>query len=948
MTSKNKEILHRFLAIGVLALCLSSQAVAQNTGFIRGQVVDKETREPLPGVNVLVVGTYHGAATDEDGNFIVRGISPGEYTLRAQIIGYTTVEHTEVKVNPGSGTTVNFEMPSTVLAAGQEVIVIGERSLFNPEETATRKSITADEIEKSTIESVQGIVSNQVGVVESNDEIHIRGGRAYENAYLVDGLSAQDPLAGTGFGLQLSSASIAEVEVITGGFNAEYGQAMSGVVKVRTKEGGKNYHGVISYRRDHFPWNQGTSSDFNTDILDFTLSGPEPVTSGLLPTLGLAIPGRLTFFTNLYGFTSDDYTQFSADQLSSSTAYGTKLALRQNNKWSGRVKLTWRSEAGNKLTGSYHQSVDINQNTQTLQTKLEYEPPAPGYPYRFQDNLDNFNTFTHANNQFALGWTQTLSQRTFYELKVSRFFTNLRSDLDGRHWTGMTEPKDIVTRPIEYFTNEDSSEIYVIPGDGFYDYGNSYTWHDHFVEDYILKFDLSSQINERHSVKSGMEATYREMQLIDIYAPWAGEYGLNNDMYRVHPNFGAAYIQDKIVYDGLIANVGLRFDYWFPGKYVEDAVEDTNVVTISPSTREAFWEDTYGLFGRRWKGRISPRIGISHPVSDRQVLFFNYGHFNKRPRPQFVYAKLGTNTAKSTFQTFGNPNLDPETTVSYELGVKHRFTANDILTLTAFYKDIFDYVTSISVPGTGRLLGRSFITYVNLDYARSRGLEMEYKKRAGRFLTGSVSGTYSIATGKSSSPSDALLVAQGDLRERPITENYLFWDRPWQFQVNLNFNVGQDNRPALFGLKLPPDWNLNIRWFAQAGERYTPQYFTGDTLDNGRKVYSSDLDQDGFSDDPLGALGKYWSYVNVKFEKYYTVGEFRFVFSAEVLNLFNRKNPDIINPVTGKAYEWGDPTPNGWNDPRYPDTQAPIYPYPLSPARWLNPRNIKLGVKFEF
>lgn len=946
--TRTSTILSRLLFLGIVMVSLASTGFSQNSGFIRGKIVDKKTGDPLPGVNVLVVGTYHGSATDKNGNYLIRGISPGDYMLRAQIIGYTTVEHTGVHVNAGSATTVDFEMPSTVLAAGQEVIVIGEKSLFNPEETATRKSITSDEIEQSTIESVQGIVSSQVGVVESNDEIHIRGGRSYENAYLVDGLSVQDPLAGTGFGLQLSSASIAEVEVITGGFNAEYGQAMSGIVKVKTKEGGDTYHGVVSYRRDHFPWNQGNSSDFNTDIADFTLSGPEPLTSKLFPSLGLDLPGKVTFFANLYGFMSDDYTHYSADHLSSSTAFGTLLAPRQNNKWSGMFKLTWRSQSGNKLTASYHQSVDISQNTQSLQTKLEYEPPAPGYPYRFQDNLDHFSTFTHVNDQFALDWTQALSQRTFYELKFSRFFTNLRSDLDGKHWTDMTEPKDIVTRPIEYFASEDSSSIFVIPGDGFYDYGNSYTWHDHFVEDYIMKFDLSSQINERHSVKTGLEATYREMQLIDIYAPWAGDYGLNNDMYRVYPNFGAAYLQDKIVFDGLIANVGLRFDYWFPGKYVEDAVANTNVVTISQPTRDAFHHDTYGLFGHRWKGRISPRIGISHPVSDRQVLFFNYGHFNKRPRPQFVYAKLGPNTAKSTFQTFGNPNLDPETTVSYELGIKHRFTANDILTLTAFYKDIFDYVTSISFRGTGRLAGRSFITYVNLDYARSRGIEVEYKKRAGRFLTGSVSGSYSIATGKSSSPDDALLVAKGDLQERPITENYLVWDRPWQFQVNMNFNVGKRNRPALFGLTLPPDWNLNIRWFAQAGERYTPQYFTGTVLENGRKEYSSDLNGDGFSDDPLGALGKYWSYVNLKFDKFFTFKDLRFTVSAEVLNLFNQKNPDIINPVTGRAYRLGDPTPNGWNDPRYPDTQAPIYPYPLNPARWLNPRNVKLGVKFEF
>lgn len=940
----------------LFTLCLISSGFAQTKGTIKGRVLDAETKEGLPAVNVIVKGTYLGAASDMEGNFTIQNVSPGDFTLQFSMIGYTMVQKTGVKVTAGEVTEVEVELSSTVLALGQEVIVIGEKPLFNIDETSSRRTLTSAEIEKTTLKNVKDIVASQVGVVKTDDEIHIRGGRTYENAFLLDGISVQDPLSGTGFGLRLSTDAIEEVEIITGGFNAEYGQAMSGIVDVKTKEGSEDFHASISYKRDNLGLfdkdtpvigglSRNSPNSFNTDILEMSMYGPEPVTQLLLPALGVKLPGALYFFVNGYMFISDDFTKISADQLYSSTFYGQKFAPRQMNNWSGMTKFTWRIDPSRKLIFSFNQSVSINQNTQSLQTNLEYVPPGPGYPYEYEKNLDNFNTFTHLNNQFSLHWTQTISNKTFYEVKLSRYFANLRSDHKGRLWSEYQEPKDIVTQPIQYYFSEDSASIYVIPGDGFWDYGNSHTWHDHYVEDYTLKFDISSHRSDRHKMKAGIEMNYREMQLIDIYRPWFGELGLNNDIYKVYPNFGAAYIQDNITFRGLIANLGMRFDYWFPGEYVDNAVDDPEIITISEANRQAYKDNTYSLFGHRWKGRLSPRIGVSHPITDNQMLFFSYGHFSKMPRPQFVYAKLGKYSSKSTFQKFGNPNLNPETTVAYELGLKHKFTENDVFTITTYYRDIFDYVTTVSFRGTGRLAGRSFITYMNLDYSRSRGVEVEYKKRAGRYFTGSFSFSYSIATGKSSNPDDALLVAQGGLDEKPITENFLIWDRPVQGAASLNFFIPKDNAPNIFGWKLPDHWNINFRVTLQSGKRYTPYYFTGNYIESGnalRPEYRSDIDN------PYSEIADYWMWTDLNFEKYFKIAGLNLTFSVEVLNLFNRKNSNIINPVTGRAYEYGDATPNGWNDPLYPDVQAPLDPYPYNPARYLNPRNIKLGFKVRF
>ncbi len=941
------------------ALVLSGSGVAQAVrGRIEGRVVDKETGDPLPGVNIVVVGTYYGAASDEKGHFVIPNMRPGSYDLRATMIGYRQVEMTGVKVEPGRTTVVNFELEPTVLALGQEVVVIGEKPLFDIEETASRRRLSSEDISSLVVETVKDVISTQVGVVHTDDEIHIRGGRSYENAYLIDGISVQDPLSGTGFGLQLSPEAIDEIEVITGGFNAEYGQAMSGIISIRTKEGGDQYRGLVSYKRDHFGFfdpdlpvvgdlSSRSRHSFNTDIVDVNLSGPEPITRYLLPAMGIRVPGKFSFFTNFHVYLSDTYIKHTARQLYSSIFYGTRFAPRQDNRWANLSKLTWRLSPTKKLTLAYSTSVDINQNTQSLQTRLEFVPPGPGYPYEFQKNLDEFNTFTHLNQRFSGTWTHTISPSTFYELRLSRYFTHLRADAHGLHWSEYVEPQDIVTQPIEYFFNADSSIISVIPGDGFWDYGNALTWHDHFVDEWTLKFDITHIRGTQHKFKAGVEMSYADMQLIDIYKPWFGELGLNNDLYRVFPNYGAFYVQDNITFKGLIANVGVRFDYWFPGKFVEDAIDNPDILTISEETRRRFKEDTYSFFGRRWKGRISPRIGISHPVSDNQMLFFSYGHFSKRPKPQFVYAKLGKVSARSTFQKFGNPNLNPETTVAYELGLRHKFTENDVLSITAYYKDIFDYVTTVTFEGRGRLAGRRLITYLNLDYSRARGIEVEYRKRAGRYLTGSISASYSLATGKSSTPDDAALVQQGKLNEKPIKENYLIWDRPWQVSAYATLHVPKGGARLAF-LRVPGNWSLSVNLFGQAGKRYTPYYPTGNILRDGRPEYDDDLDHNGEPDDPLGKVADPWIWVNLNFEKYYQIGPVELTLFAEVLNLFDRKNSDIINPTTGRAYEYGDPTPTSWNDPLYPDRQAPLRPYPFNPARYLNPRNVRLGLRLRF
>jgi outer membrane receptor protein involved in Fe transport len=943
----------RTLTLLLLLSFVSFSAHAQKA-TISGKITDERTGEELIGVNVLVKGTYYGAASGMDGRYTIRDVNPGEYTLVISLIGYKKIQKTGVDIRAGQELTLDFKMEETILTMDEAVVIIGQKPLMDIEETASSRTVTAEDIEVAVIENVTDVVAQQTGVVKSDEGIHIRGGRAYENAFLLDGISVQDPLAGTGFGLQLSAASIQELEVITGGFNAEYGQATSGIVNVTTKDATERYTLYLAHKRDNLGFNGDALSNWNTDITETSLGGPEPITTFLLPSMGIEVPGKLSVFGNMYAGFSDnftrltpiiregqptgDYREVSAGQLFSSTFGGTRFAPRQDNNWFWLGKVTWAFSPTMKLRYSYNQSVSINQNSQSLQTNLEYVEPSPGYQYEFQNILDGANTYTHNTVFHTLSWTHTVSSQTFYELKLSRFYTNLRADANGRNWTEYEEPKDLITFPVDYY-NQDTEYVGVIPGDGFWDTGNGFTWHDHHVVNYTFKADITSNLSERSKFKAGMDVTWGEMQVVDIYKPWLGDLGLNNDIYKVHPAYGAMYAQDNVNFSGMILNFGLRFDWWMPGKFVDDAVNNPDVVTIPDDVRESYMENTFGLFDRRFKARLSPRLGISHPISDNQTLFFSYGHFTKRPRPQFVYAKLNPVSAKSTFQKFGNPDLDPETTVAYELGLRNQFTEDDVLTLTAYYKDIFDYVSTKSAKiSSSRFSGGSFITYINQDYARTRGVEVEYKKRIGRWFRGTASFAYSIATGKSSSPDEGALVQRGDLEES-IKENYLIWDRPLQASISASFYIPPGSDPL--GIGLLEDLNFYLRAFFQSGKRYTPQLLFGYDPNTGRPVYTSDRTN------LYGEIGDNWFYLDVNFEKHIMLAGIDLGIMVEVTNLLGNENSTIINPVTGRAYEYGDPTPGGYNDPLYPDLQAPLNPYPYNPARYLAPRNIRAGISIK-
>jgi outer membrane receptor protein involved in Fe transport len=878
----------RLVAFGIglfVALLATSPAGAQ-TGNISGKVIDGKTKDALPFANVVILGTPYGAMSMEDGSFFIRGIPEGAYSVRASFMGYEPGERDSVLVEAYSTTEADFGLLKTVLMTTDEVVVTAERPMVEVDVPSTVRSVTEEELTSMPVTDVEDVVGLQAGVIESDDEIHIRGGRSDETLYIIDGVKMKDLISGKSSLLDISARSVAEMDVITGGYSAEYGQALSGIVNIKLKEGGSRTKGYIEYSLDHMPFRKTKLDYFDTDRFELGLEGPEPISSNLLRRIGLNLPGQVTYFVGVSARFSDTHLPSiseipGSDGLKSSyeesflgmTLDYEGMAPRAENKWQLFGKTVWRPSSNNKFGISFTKTIAIDQGY------YRYDPydvtrQLSGYQHEWSRYLDSALVYTEDTNSLVFSWNQILSQNSFHILKLSRFFNCLHGDVAGKHWHDYTEPDD------RGILGEDNDTPY------FIETGNADLWHDRFIETYNISWDLTARLPPHHQIKTGINSSYENAQYIFIRRPWIQDpdsLGEFHDIFHIYPNRGAFYVQDKINFEGLIGDIGLRYDYWFPGKQVERAIADTMRFSITQTTRDNFYRDTRELFGHRFKGHLSPRIAISHPITDRDNLFFNYGHFSQIPSYIWIYSKLSS-VSSERFPLIGNPNLNPEISVQYEIGARHQFTETVAGNLTLFYKDIYDYPTSTKFEKPG--VGEMFI-YRNLDYARSRGIEIELKKKRRGLVGGSVVYTYSIATGKSSDPNTLKLIQEqgGDVgaREGSLAEEYLWWNRPHKINAMLDLKMASGEHRKLFGFDLPSDWTLNIQWMIQSGKAYTPAM---DGQEIGKR-YS----ENGPADNVL----------DLRFTKYFVSGSTKAKIYLQVKNVFNDKRVRRIDPETGEA-----------------------------------------------
>jgi len=954
----------KYIFLPFIALCLllnSLSAQDANTGTITGKVTDKETGEGLWEAVVFVVGTYSGGKADEEGKYQIANLKPGTYSVRITYVGYAEQLVNGVEVKAGQITTLNAPLTSQSKTL-ETVEIIGE-SMVDLESGKSTNKISAETLKDMSVTDVQSVTAMQIGVNKTQDGIQIRGGRVYETQYYVDGINAQSRLAGTGFGVDVAQNAIDEVEVVTGGASAEFGGATSGLVLTKIKEGGDSIQFNGSYRRDNLGFNK--ASQWNTDIANFSFGGALITNHSFKKRDSTEKKSKhkekgLFFFVGGDMRLTDEYTKITANQLHSSIISNSETwAPRQDNRWSNTLKLTYRIKPGVKISLMNQNSLTINQNTRMLQIVGNQQILTPGLQFAFKENMDNAQTYTQRSNLTILNFQSSLGQRWTMNLIFGRMFSNLRADANGRPFRDSVlnqvyDAYSIITDPVSLY-NPGDSVVYVNPATGFINNGGiASLWHDHYEQEYTFKANFNhAPKSKTHYFSFGYEHKEQEFQWVDVFKPWVGapirvgdqvissnRVGISNEIWKVNPAEGGVFFEDRIRFNGIIANVGFRFTYWTAGKYADDAIK--NMQNPLPQTiRNEYQDQTVGLFGRRWKARFLPNLRVSFPVTENNVLYFNYSHTLRTQHPRFLYSGLDPRFLTRGFlDDLGNPNLNPETTVAYEVGLKSKLGKKSVLTVTAFYKDQFDFVVNRIVqvrnPQTGRFEDKSLA--INQDYARIRGLEVSYTQKIGSWFTGNLAGSYTIATGKSNSAYESKLGIKTDGRVDANRENYLAWDRPFDVKGTFIFKGSKNSRI----------WKIPTKGFTatffmnwRSGFRYTPM-IADRVLNYGRTEYVVASGQTSFTE-----VGSNWFWVDFRLAKSFKYKKVYAELVFEIKNLLNNQNAQLINPVTGRAYEQGDDVPGTWRDPKYNyPTNTGITP--LNPARFLEPRQLMLGINFGF
>lgn len=910
--------------IGLMALSvfpLSNNLLGQSSGKISGIVTEKGgAKGTLPGVTVYLKElSSKGTTTDADGQYVLLAVPPGSYTLVISYIGYATIVKEEVVVYSGRTTTINGAMEEQIFE-GQEVVVKAERPLVVKDRTSTVSFTSKETIEKLPVQELADLVRFQPGVVESNGGFNFRGGRTRETAYLIDGIPVQDVFnQGGGNPIDLEVQSVQELQVFTGTFDAELGGAQSGVVSVTTRDPGSKLLGRLRTQiggflignDDVFIGGDTFDATDNQDIA-ITLNGP------LTKKLGFFINARyeqnsghlkgIRQFNPTDGLTVNAYRRWYRDLYRPDDTR--LIRLDEARTPSGDLILDSNGNPIQLATGD-GSIVDMNRNTAiTLNPKLVFTQGRTKISVNLLYNNNEGQGFNNARRYAPDGRATSYSESLTSILSLKRSFgddkvLNLRASYSDKSFESYLF-NDLSDPAIQFFSASDDVTGFSF---GSTDNGQSKSTEQQL----IVSGDFQWQINARNELKAGFQFRQSRFQVFDLDRSWANrdnpdELFLNfpfpdvnrypffdqyleeyasrqpilvpelesikiDDSLDQSPIEWAWFVQDKLEFDQkLVVKAGLRFEYFDIG---EKAIIDPRTPTDRIGSPENFRDVDPKFY-------VSPRVGISYPISDKGAFRIAYGHFVQMTaynemlkNPIFEEINVGRLEGRDV----GNPDLDAERTIKYEMGLQQQLTNFLALDVTLFYKN------------TRNLLGRErFSTLDNVQYSRRvnrdfgiiRGGSVAFATRpTGMLLSAGVDFTYSNASGSSSSPDDLanLVIAgrSGELGELFIERrlNPLNWDQT--LTANLSATVGK-----------AANWSVGFVSQFASGQPYSPTF-----LDPNKNFPANEF---------LNAENKPMLFrFDVNAEKRFKIGGAQYGMRLQINNIFNHLNQNTVNSISGNA-----------------------------------------------
>ena len=895
----------------LFTLLLSLQVTAEMlpslmaSGKLVGRVIDADTKEPLIGANILIVGSSMGSATNINGEYFILNVSPGTYSIKASYIGYNDFTYENVRVYGDLTTEINFEL-NVVSYETEAVIVQSVRPLINKNTTGTDNLVKAEDIENLPVRGVNQIVSLQAGIVQQGGNLYVRGSRADAVAFYVDGVLVTNALFG-GNNTSVINNAIEEIQVQSGGYTAEYGGATGGIVSTTIKTGSDKYNASFEAITDNF-----VGQNSNREILGGYSYGYSEYVATLS---GPIIPDEkmFNFFAaGSYVFLRSPIRFWEGANFNQVSDPSRGVASDTINLFYPAGYLVNQAQSNYRLQGNI--TADLN--------PILFKLGGTYYQYNNRDGVGIANFFAEKRAGISEGYTATtnlkmthlLSERAFYDINLTWY---------GDYAVNM-EP-DFKHNIFAYGDSLENAKLgYTLQSDGLNlsrdrAYGSTFAQPDEQQAIYQKirqdafggNINLLYQIGKEHELKTGGEFKYwtiRRYAFADAFSfsnfvrsnPDATEeqwyrrvdnygYDLNGNQFDgdglyspKHPIFGAFYVQDKMEYSDLVVNFGIRLDYIdSDSKVFEDPnnikfdengiIEQDQLLKLDPITE------------------LSPRLGFAFNLTDITKFHAQYGKFVQQTRLRDIYQGwiVASDNIKGGYaiQTPVGFGLKPEQTTSYEIGFTQQVGDNFAFDLTAFYKDIKDQVQIRNVPADPGAQHGGYYVWVNGDFATTRGFEVRLDLRRIERLSASVNYTYSTASGTGSSSSTgfrAIWLSPTETPYQPLQVSPLDFNQTHRGSINLDYRfMGNDG----------PSWlsnsGLNLLFVFNSGHNFTKV-----------KGYEN-------SRIPLESLNTsstpYVFQLDLRIDKSFIVGPINTNIYLSVINVLNTKNIQDVFLQTGTA-----------------------------------------------
>ena len=820
---------------------MSWPLLAANYGKIVGKVIDEETGDPLVGANVILEGQGIGAATDLAGEYVILQVPPGEYDVVVEYIGYTKAVYEKMQVRTNRITYLNVSLKSATLT-GEEVVITATPVIVQKDNAATLRTVSIEDIQALPAVTVSDVLRTQPGVISSGG-LHFRGGRSGEVTYYVDGVALVDPLFSEISTTEVINQNyISEMQIISGTYSAEYGNAMSGIINITAREGGSKLRANLDVKSTSMGPNQA-SKDYNRNIIWGNVGGP-------------LLSSKTNFFVSGSYDDRDNY-----------------LPWGYRTQGSAFAKVTDRHFTNVKFY--------LSMNLSTAKRK--------GYSHSWKYIPDQYWYEPVTNNQiFQLGVTHTLKPNMYYTLNA--YYNYYYYDSGDYDYQDLTPAYQL----------DENREFYLQRYVTTYEKDQQRTLG--------LRWDMLWQANNNNEIKGGLEFRQHRLKRFYISSPYYDDHIL--DDYTREPREFAAYIQDKINFSSIILSAGVRFDLTDPNS------------SYWPNPYDAYYNRDEAFKKADVNYQFSPRIGISYPVSEKTVFHFGYGHYFQRPEYQFIYKSMTDENYKENMimglrsgnGRFGNPDLKPERTITYEFGLSHQLFEDYLLNVAAYSKQIKNFVGARTFyPGDKPEYFETFSLAINEDFGYDNGIELQFRKMGGKYVYGEINYTYAVAEASSSGPLERVGIEEANRQSLKFFPTD--WDARHKLNLNLFLKLANNEGPKLGGIHFLEYFKVSFLF----------QYHSGLPYTMGTRGATEPYEINN------GQLPENWT-IDIKIDREINLESISLVPYLQIYNLTDRRNVVYVDPFTGKPDE----------------SIGRTYEFAANPENWGPPRLIYLGIDIRY